>query len=392
MKIIHLTTTDMSLDWLLGPQLKAFRDAGHEVVGMSAPGDHVPTIEAAGIRHVPIHALTRRPTLRADIRATWQMLRAIRREKPDILHTHNPKPGVLGRVLGRVARVPVIINTQHGLYAQTTDRAKRRILVYGAERFAAAFGHLELVQNPEDVHTLVHTLKVPERKVVLLGNGIDLSHLNGDRSARDRIRSEWGVAPDEIVAGVVGRLVREKGMHELFEALRALKPDHPRLRLVVVGPQDPDKPDGLHPTAIAEAEELGVVFTGLRRDMPQCYAAMDIFVTATHREGFPRAAMEASASGLPLVATDIRGCRQVVENGVTGLLVPVKSPVALAGAIAELATGPLLRERMGAAAVAKAHREFDQQRVIDLTLATYDRLWAERAPRRRRSLAGRGTQ
>ena len=374
----------MSLDWLLGPQLKAFREAGHEVVGMSAPGNHGPAIEAAGIRHIPLPALTRRPTWRADLRASWQMYRAIRRERPDILHTHNPKPGVLGRIIGRFARVPVIINTQHGLYAQTTDTLKRRVLVYGAERFAAAFGHLELVQNPEDVGTLVSTLKVPARKVVLLGNGIDLSHLNGDRSARDRVRAEWGIGSDDIVAGVVGRLVREKGLLELFEALRTLKPDHPQLRLVVVGPQEPDKPDGLHPTAIAEAAELGVVFTGQRSDMPECYAAMDLFVTATHREGFPRAAMEASASGLPLVATDIRGCRQVVDNGTTGLLVPVRNAVALAAAIAELATGPQQRSRMGAAAKAKAHAEFDQQRVIDITLEAYEREWSRRAPRRRR--------
>lgn len=384
MKIIHLTTIDMSLDWLLGPQLKAFRDAGHELVGMSAPGPHVEAIEANGVRHVPLTALTRRPTFRADMRASWQIYRAIRRERPDILHTHNPKPGVLGRVLGRVARVPVIVNTQHGLFAQPTDRLKRRLPVYVAERVAAAFGHVELVQNPEDVDTLIRTLKVPRRKVILLGNGIDLSRLNGDRSARAHVRAEWGVGDDEVVAGVVGRLVREKGLRELFEALHALKPDHPQLRLVVVGPQDPDKPDGLSPEAIAEAEELGVVFTGVRHDMPECYAGMDIFVTATHREGFPRAAMEASASGLPLVATDIRGCRQVVDNGVTGLLVPVRSPVALAAAIAELATGPMQRARMGAAAKAKAQAEFDQQRVIDLTLEVYQREWSRRAPRRRR--------
>ena len=91
--------------------VKAFREAGHEVVGMSAPGNHVQAIEAAGVRHIPLPALTRRPTWRADVRASWQMYRAIRRERPDILHTHNPKPGVLGRIVGRIARVPVIINT-----------------------------------------------------------------------------------------------------------------------------------------------------------------------------------------------------------------------------------------------------------------------------------------
>jgi glycosyltransferase involved in cell wall biosynthesis len=383
-KIIHLATTDMSLDWLLGEQLSAFRQAGHEIIGMSAPGPHLPAIEANGVRHVPIPALTRRSTLLADLRASWQMYRVLRRERPDILHTHNPKPGVLGRITGRVARVPVVINTQHGLYAQPTDRRKKRWAVYLAERVAAAFGHLELVQNPEDAQVLVDRLKVRKGKVQVLGNGINLARLNGDRQARARMRAEWGVTDDEVVAGVVGRLVREKGLGELFAALHELRPDHPQLRLVVVGPQDPDKPDGLSAEAIAEAEELGVIFTGMRHDMPECYAGMDLFVTATYREGFPRAAMEASASGLPLVATDIRGCRQVVEHGVTGLLVPVRDSAGLAAAIAELATGPHLRARMGAAAQAKARRDFDQQRVIEITLEAYEREWSQRAPRRRR--------
>ena len=132
------------------------------------------------------------------------------------------------------------------------------------------------------------------------------------------------------------------------------------------------------------AEADGVRFAGRRDDMPECYAAMDVFLTATHREGFPRAAMEASASGLPVVATDIRGCRQVVDDGTTGLLVPVRNPAALANAVARLAGDEALRSQMGAAGKQRAEREFDQQRVIDTTLSTYARLLQRRglaAPR-----------
>jgi glycosyltransferase involved in cell wall biosynthesis len=148
--------------------------------------------------------------------------------------------------------------------------------------------------------------------------------------------------------------------------------------MVVVGPNEPDKPDGASTAMIAAAQADGVVFVGARSDMPECYSAMDLFVTATHREGFPRAAMEASASGLPVVATDIRGCRQVVDDGVTGVLVPVRDAAGLATAIARLAADPEQRARMGAAAAAKAATDFDQQRVIELTLGTYARLLADR--------------
>lgn len=378
-KVIHLTTTDMSLDWLLAPQLLAFQAAGYEVVGMSAAGEHVAHLAELGIRHVDVPSLTRAVGAAADIRALFELRRLLRTELPAVLHTHNPKPGVLGRIAGRLARVPVVVNTQHGLYAQPTDRLRRKLPVYVLERLAAAFGHQELVQNQEDVETLVRTLKVPRRKVTWLGNGIDLARFEGDRSSRAAVRAEWGVADDDVVIGVVGRLVREKGFAEIVSAARLLRERGVTAPIVVVGPADPDKRDGLDDAALQSAAALGIHFVGRRSDMPQCYAAMDIFLTATHREGFPRAAMEASASGLPIIATDIRGCRQVVDDGVTGVLVPVRDASALAAATQQLVGDSEARRRMGEAAAAKARKEFDQQRVIDVTLATYTRLLAARS-------------
>jgi len=376
-KVVHLTTTDMSLDWLLAPQLQAFAASGFEVVGMSAAGPHVAHLAELGIRHVDVPSLTRAPSLAADVRALFELRRLLRAERPHILHTHNPKPGVLGRIAGRLARVPVVINTQHGLYAQPTDRLRRKLPVYALERLAAAFSHQELVQNQEDVATLVNTLHVPRRRVTWLGNGIDLARFDGDRSTRAVVRAEWGVTDTDVVVGVVGRLVREKGFAEIVGAATLLRERGVQATIVVIGPADPDKRDGLDEASLAEARSLGIRFAGRRDDMPRCYAAMDIFLTATHREGFPRAAMEASASGLPIVATDIRGCRQVVQNDVTGLLVPVRDAAALAAAVARLVADPALRQSLGAAAVQLAHREFDQQRVIDVTLAAYHRHLAE---------------
>ena len=140
-RLVHVTTTDMSLDWLLGPQLRAFADAGYEVVGMSAAGPHVANLTAMGIRHVAVPAFTRSTNPLQDVRAFWQLLVLLRRLRPDIVHTHNPKPGILGRIAGRLLRVPLVVNTQHGLYAQPTDRRRRRWPVYAAERIAAAFSH-----------------------------------------------------------------------------------------------------------------------------------------------------------------------------------------------------------------------------------------------------------
>jgi glycosyltransferase involved in cell wall biosynthesis len=124
------------------------------------------------------------------------------------------------------------------------------------------------------------------------------------------------------------------------------------------------------------AERAGVRLLGARTDVVRLYAGMDIHVLASHREGFPRSPMEASAMGVPVVATNVRGCRQAVDHGITGLLVHPRDPEALAGAIARLASAPVERRQLGSAARRKALDCFDQRRCIDLTLTTYERLLA----------------
>jgi len=372
--LVHLTTTDMSLDWLLGPQLRAFAAAGYDVVGMSRAGEHVANLERMGVRHVDIPAFTRSSNPGRDLVAFAQLVRELRRLRPDVLHTHNPKPGILGRVAGRVARVPRVVNTQHGLYAQPDDRWQRRLPVYAAERVAAAFGHVELVQNPEDVDTLVQRLRVPARKVRLLGNGVDLTRFDPAAvapGARAELRREWDAPEGVVLVGSVGRLVAEKGMAEVLEAASTLRRGGSPARLVVIGPTEPGKRDAVDDGAIERARADGVVFTGTRTDMPELYSAMDVFLTASWREGFPRAAMEAAAMGLPTVASDIRGNRQVVADGETGILVPVRDAAAIAAAVDGLARDPARRERLGAAARERARAQFDDRLIVERSLAAY---------------------
>jgi glycosyltransferase involved in cell wall biosynthesis len=380
-RLVHVTTTDMSLELLLGPQLSAFVDAGYEVVGASAPGRYVPAIEARGVRHVPLRHATRSMAPHHDAAALLELRRLFRDLRPDVVHTHNPKPGVYGRLAARAARVPAIVNTVHGLYALPEDRWTKRSLVYGLERVAATASDAELVQNPEDVPTL-RRLGIKADKITVLGNGVDLARFRPDRldaDARRARRREWGADDDTVVVGVVGRLVWEKGYRELFAAARALAGHAPRIRFVVIGGLDAAKADQLSADDLAAVErDADLVGLGHRDDVDDLYGAMDLFVLASYREGFPRAAMEAAASGVPVVATDIRGCRQVVDDGSTGILVPPHDGAALAGAIARLAADAPTRVAMGTAALAKASAEFDDRRVVTTTLATYDRLLGSR--------------
>src|SRR5579875_3538608 len=210
-RLVHLTTTDMSLALLLGPQLEAFTRAGYEVVGVSAPGRFVAGLVEAGIRHISLTHATRAMSPVDDARAMAEFYGLCRMLRPDIVHTHNPKPGLYGRLAARAAGVPVVVNTVHGLYATRDDSWRRRAVVYGLERLAAACSDAELVQNPEDLETLAH-LGVPRRRLHRLGNGIDLERFRptGREEDRAKLRAEWGASEGTVVVGAVGRLVGEK--------------------------------------------------------------------------------------------------------------------------------------------------------------------------------------
>jgi glycosyltransferase involved in cell wall biosynthesis len=377
-RVAHLTTVDSSLRYLLRPQLRAVRDLGGDSVGISAAGPYADELEAEGIRHVALGSSTRGMNLLADVRAAAELWRVLRRERPDVLHTHNPKPGVYGRIVGRLARIPVVVNTNHGLWATEHDRLLRRLVVLALEAVAARFSHAELIQNVEDLELLTRRrISVPSR-TRLLGNGIDLDRFAPgtlDPKERTAVRDELGAGPGTIVVGMVGRMVAEKGYPELFAAAERLDD---RYVVAAIGPDEPEKADAISADQRAAAEKAGVVFLGQRDDVERLYAAMDLFVLPSHREGFPRAAMEAAATGLPIVATDVRGCRQVVADGVTGLLVPVRDPAALAAAIASLGEDPERRTQMGVAAVRRARDEFDERRVVDIVLSTYRAVAARR--------------
>lgn len=378
MKIAHLTTVDMSLRFLVLPQLEASLDMGAESLGISAAGPWVEELESRGVRHVALESSTRGVDWRSDLKAMVELWRILRAERPDILHTHNPKPGVYGRIVGRLAGVPVVVNTVHGLYATEDDPWVKRMIVYILEAIAARFSDIELYQNSEDLQLMTRIRAVPRHKAVLLGNGVDLGRFGGRRwsdGERDRIRAELGVSGDTPIVGIVGRLVAEKGYPELFEAFEKVDCE---AALVVVGPDDPTKPDALDRRLIEAATSRGVRFLGMRNDVEALYQAFDVFVLPSHREGFPRAAMEAAASGLPVIATDIRGCRQVVAHGVNGLLVPVSDPDALAAALNALLEDPNRRIGFGNASEAKAKKEFDERNVVRIVSEAHRRAWETR--------------
>jgi glycosyltransferase involved in cell wall biosynthesis len=376
-KVAHLTTVDMSVRHLLLNQLLTLKDAGFDVAAISAAGPDLGPVEAAGIRHLPV-SFTRRMSPLSDLKAFSQLLRIFRRERFTIIHTHQAKAALLGQAAARAAGVPLVVNTLHGFYFHDRTPDIKRAAWIGLERMQALCSDLILSQNPEDIETAVRTGICSRDRLEYLGNGIDLTRF--DRAAissadRGRTRADLGIPEGVPVVGFVGRLVKEKGILDLFAAFKRTLATSPDARLLVVGPEDLEKTDAVtFRTAADYGIETRTVFVGYRHDMPALYAAMDVAVLPSHREGFPRSPMEASAMGVPCVATNIRGCRQVVRQEENGLLVPVSDERALGDAIARILGDPDLAARMSDTATRMAQQEFDERTVFARVIAAYGRL------------------
>ena len=376
-RVAHVTTVDLSLRYLLLNQLQRIRDEGYEVFGISADGPDVATVEAHGIPHFAV-PMTRRFTPLADLHALLALTRIMRRERFDVVHTHTPKAGLLGQLAARLSGVPVVVNTLHGFYFHEGTKPLPRRFYIWMERIAARCSDAILSQNEEDMATAVAERIARPDVLKWLGNGIDITRFDRRRLSSERLRElrdEIELDATAPVVGFVGRLVEEKGILDLMEAAVSVIAEIPDAQFLIVGPYDEEKPDALRPDV---AERYGVAdrcrFLGMRDDMPELYALMDVLVLPSYREGFPRAPMEASAMGVPAVVTDIRGCRETVEHEVNGLLFPVGDTAGLARALIELLRDPARRHRMGVAGRAMAEDRFDEQKVFERVLREYERL------------------
>jgi len=378
-RIAHIATVDTTLRFLLLPQLLRVQEEGFDVTAISAPGPWVAEVERAGIRFIEWPHVTRAWDPRADARAFVSLVHLLRRERFDVVHTHTPKPGILGRIAARVARVPVVVNTVHGFYATPDDRWTKRLAVLTAEAIAARFSDLELFQSEEDL-AWSRRRRVARAHAAFLGNGTNLERFAPNAVPAKRIaavRAELGIPADSLVVGTVARLVAEKGYRELFSAARTVRDTMPDVLFLAVGADDGEELNRLSRDEI-EAASRHVTFAGWRLDIPDLIAASDVFVLPSWREGLPRSAIEAAAMGKPLVLTNIRGSREVVRDGIEGLLVPPRDDTALAEALLHLLADPALRERMGHAALLRARERFDEDVVTDRVVEHYRRLLAPR--------------
>ncbi|HEY1412970.1 MAG TPA: glycosyltransferase family 4 protein [Rhodopila sp.] len=363
MKIIEITNVDFSLRHFLLPLMRAMRARGHEVVGACAEGPLLDDVRAEGFRVISIPFVRRLSPL-AHVRAFWSLVAILRAEKPDLVHAHMPISGFLARLAARIAGVPKVAYTCHGfLFNHASSSLPRRGLSLVMEWIAARVTDVFLTVSEAEARDARRLHIAAHAEPVRNGRNPDV--FRPDPVARARIRAELGVPRDRIVITAVSRLVWHKGYPELAAAMRAV----PEAELWVVGERlDSDR--GADMAALLRSSGLGyrLRMLGYRSDIAAILAASDIFTLPSRFEGLPMSVIEAMLTGLPVVATNVRGPAEQVIDGETGLSVAAGDSAALGASLGRLVRDPDLRARMGQAGRKRALALYDEAKVLARTL------------------------
>ncbi len=362
MKIAFIVNVDFALYHFIAPLMREARARGHDVVAFCADGPLLAPLRAEGLR-IQAVPLVRRLSPLAHARALAALIAQLRAEHPDLVHAHMPISGFLGRLAARIAGVPRIAYTCHGFLFNQPGPVWRRALSLVMEFTAGRMTHIFLTvseQEASDARRL-HIARHP----IAIGNGRNPAVFRPDPQARARIRATLGVPDSRPVIIAVSRLVRHKGYPELAAAMRDIDAE-----LWVVGTRLPHD-RGADMEALLRAAGLGdrLRLLGYRADVADLLAAADIFTLPSHFEGLPMSIIEAMLTGLPVVATNIRGPREQITDNITGLLVPPADASALAAALTRLVSDAPLRATLGHAARDHALTRYTEADVLSRTLA-----------------------
>jgi glycosyltransferase involved in cell wall biosynthesis len=362
LKVAQVATLAYSLTPHLRGWFRYLVDHGYEVHTISSPGEQLHMLRVregvAAVHEIPIPRHADPP---ADARAFWRFYRLFQRERYDIVHACSPKAGFLALVAARLTGVPVRIFSFRGT-PHLTATGLMRALLWGTEWLTVRLAHRVVCNSASLRAELARRGILAVEQVDVIGQGSS----NGVDATRFRrcvlpgaspLRRAWNVAADGRVVGYVGRFARDKGVADLAAAWSRVRERDPHAYLVLVGRRDEREPVAQRVLARLQRDPR-VRLCGWCAEPARVYEALDVLVLPTYREGFSNVLLEASAVGVPVVASNAVGARDVVIDGVTGLLVPVRRPDTLAGAIVRLLADPAERARMGRAGRERAERDF----------------------------------
>ena len=343
------------------------------VISLRPSGEFQPDLErmwTAGQR-VEVVPMRRGPAPFRDLLALWRIWRIFRRERPDVVHAHGSKGGLLGRLAARLAGVKRIYHTPH-VYPFQWAGGLRRLIFLAAERMLWRLSDKVVAVGRGQAQVALDLRVARPDRLTVIPNGVDAGHFESLAAPEERaeVRRELGLADDDLAVGMVARLSPQKGCGHFLRAARIVADKNKKARFLLIGAGP------LLPYLHALADDLDirdrVIFLGHRPDAERLYAALDLFVLSSLWEGLPYVVLEAQACGLAVVASRIPGCVELVENGVTGYLVDLHDEEEIAARIAELLADADKRAAMGAAGRERVQRDFRLDRFLELHAELYE--------------------
>ena len=349
-KIIRAATIGMSLNIFCRGLLSELKDEGYEVIALSSPdGDLAELGRREKVRTIGV-SMERHVSPLKDLISLIRLIRVMRKERPVMVHSMTPKAGLLCMMAAWIAHVPIRVHTFTGLVWPTQTGLSRKILML-TDRITC-FCATHIIPEGEGVkHDLSSCITDKPMRVLGYGNvrGVDLDYWKRSGGSRtEGWLSERREKKEPFTFVFVGRIVRDKGINELVNAFFRLNKNYPDTRLLLVGPAEDDLDPVLPETQMAIEKEESIISVGSQKDVRPYYEASDALVFPSYREGFPNVVLEAGAMELPSIVTDINGSREIIEEGVNGVIVPPRDESALYEAMEDMVTHPEKVSKMSA--------------------------------------------
>lgn len=328
-KLIRITTVPVSLKTLLKGQHRFMSENGFEVVGVSSKGQELEDVKNDENIRVVALEMTRTISPFSDLKSLWNFYKLCKKEKPNIVHSHTPKAGIIGMLGAKLAGVPIRLHTVAGLPLMEEKGIKRKILDF-VEKLTYACA-TKVYPNSKGLYDFILENKFTStEKLKVIGkgssNGIDTTYFNPNQISeeqKENLKKSLGIQLADFVFIFVGRIVKDKGINELISAFSKLKTQNSKLLLVGNYERELDP-------LLPETEKIidtnpNIISVGFQPDVRPYFAVSDCLVFPSYREGFPNVVMQAGAMELPSIVTDINGCNEIIINQKNGIIIPVKN-------------------------------------------------------------------
>ncbi|MDQ0782137.1 glycosyltransferase involved in cell wall biosynthesis [Chryseobacterium sp. W4I1] len=385
-KLIRITTIPLSLKLLLKGQHR-FMSEHFEVIGVSSHGKELEEVKNDEEIQVIAIDMSRQITPIKDIKSLWSTYKLLKKEKPEIVHTHTPKAGIVGMLAAKLAGVPHRLHTVAGLPLMEVTGTKRSILdIVEKLTYASA---TKVYPNSKGLYEyILQNNYTRKSKLKVIGNGssngIDTLFFSPEqvsKSQKDLLKKQLNIEDSDFVFVFVGRLVGDKGINELvkaFSLVNKAKDAQQNFKLLLVGPLEQEL-DPLPADTLNEIENNpDIINVGFQKDVRPYFAVSDVLAFPSYREGFPNVVMQAGAMGLPSIVSDINGCNEIIIDDKNGLIVPVKNTEKLKEAMQRMKSDTVYYQQLKMNARPMIESRYEQSVIWNALLSEYKKLLKEK--------------